>query len=262
MNFEDRISTYPNRYSMTTQNGGTSFVILERADDPIQVGTPLNADTFEALIAEMRAYVEANNLLDNSNFRNPVNQRGVNRYSDASQYTIDRWRATNRIEVVVEDGYIRVSCNSTSTRNSLTQHLPPEKTPTPGTAVTVAYEDATGNVYVASGAMPESGYLDLFGATGIDVRLYGSDDSARLSFLVPVGGQATLRWIALYEGEYTKDTLPKYRPKDFSAELMECMRYYQVSSTNNVPAADMRPTMRTVPTITQVEGGYAYSADL
>ena len=263
MNFEDRISTYPNRYSMTAQNGGTSYVILERADEPIQVGTPLNAETFGALIAEMRAYTEATNLLDNSNFRNPVNQRGSNLYADAAQYTIDRWRVTNKIDVVVEDGYIHLSCDSdASVRNGFTQYLPPEKLPASGAMVTVAYEDAEGNVFVASGVMPEAGYLNLFSNTDIGINLYGSEAPARLSFMIPVGGQATLRWIALYEGEYTKDTLPKYRAKDFSAELLECMRYYQVRSTDNVAAVDLRPTMRAVPTITPVEGGYAYSADL
>lgn len=263
MNIEDRVSTYPNRYTMTNQNGGTSLVILERADEPIQVGTPLNADTLKVMMAELRTYSDARNLLDNSDFRNPVNQRGNTRYADTAQYTIDRWRTTNKIGVVVEKGYIRVSCASdASARNGFTQDLPSEKTPTPGEAVTVAYEDMNGNVYVASGTMPESGYLNLFSNTEVGVRLYGADGPARLAFMVPVGEQISIRWIALYEGEYTKETLPKYRPKDFSAELIECMRYYQIRSTGDVAAVDLRPTMRAVPAITKVAGGYGYSADM
>ena len=80
--------------------------------------------------------------------------------------------------------------------------------------------------------------------------------------MIPAGTVVALKWIALYEGEYTKDTLPKYRPKNFSAELMECMRYYQIRSTNDVATVDLRPTMRAVPAITKVAAGYAYSADL
>ena len=73
----------------------------------------------------------------------------------------------------------------------------------------------------------------------------------------------TIRWAALYEGEYTAETLPEYQPKGYGAELAECQRYYQVRSANNIAAVDMRPTMRlSSPTITCATGGYAYSADL
>lgn len=263
MIFEDRVSTYPNRYTMTNQNGGTSLVILERADEPVQVGTPLNADTFAAMMAELRAYAEANNLLDNSDFRNPVNQRGSNVYAGSSEYTIDRWKSASKLDVKVEDGGIRLTCASdATTRNGCGQSLAPEKTPAPGTVVTVAYEDEDGNVYVESGNMPRTSYLKLFSGSGIGVNLYSPDPYARLSFMVPPNESISLRWIALYEGEYTKETLPKHRPKGYAAELMECMRYYQIRSTNDVAAVDLRPTMRAVPTITKVASGYAYSADL
>jgi hypothetical protein len=33
-------------------------------------------------------------------------------------------------------------------------------------------------------------------------------------------------WAALYEGEYTVETLPEYQPKGHAAELLECQRYY------------------------------------
>ena len=34
------------------------------------------------------------------------------------------------------------------------------------------------------------------------------------------------KWAALYEGEYTAETLPEYQPKGYGAELAECQRYY------------------------------------
>lgn len=49
MEFVDRKSTYPNRYTMTDENGNVSQVFLERADEPVVEGTPLNAETFNAL---------------------------------------------------------------------------------------------------------------------------------------------------------------------------------------------------------------------
>ena len=49
MEFEDRVSKYPNRYKMTDENDNVSMVYLERADEPVVPGTPLNAETFNSL---------------------------------------------------------------------------------------------------------------------------------------------------------------------------------------------------------------------
>lgn len=53
MAFEDRVSAYPNRYVLTTEDGSVSYVILERADEPIVPGTPLNAETLNGLVADI-----------------------------------------------------------------------------------------------------------------------------------------------------------------------------------------------------------------
>jgi hypothetical protein len=55
--FTDRESTYPNRYLITRDNGSTEFVVLERADEPVVPGTPLNAETFNALSEELAKVV-------------------------------------------------------------------------------------------------------------------------------------------------------------------------------------------------------------
>lgn len=52
MVFEDRISAYPGRYTMTDENGKVSYVVMERADEPTQEGTPLNAETFNKMQEE------------------------------------------------------------------------------------------------------------------------------------------------------------------------------------------------------------------
>lgn len=49
MEFIDRVSAYPNRYIMTDESGKVQHVVLERADEPITPGTPLNAETFNTL---------------------------------------------------------------------------------------------------------------------------------------------------------------------------------------------------------------------
>lgn len=48
--FEDRRSTYPNRYQITPINGAPYYAVLERADEPIVAGTPLNAETLNGVV--------------------------------------------------------------------------------------------------------------------------------------------------------------------------------------------------------------------
>jgi hypothetical protein len=49
MEFVDRVSAYPNRYIITNENGDTHYAVIERADEPVTPGTPLNAETFNSL---------------------------------------------------------------------------------------------------------------------------------------------------------------------------------------------------------------------
>lgn len=56
--FEDRKSAYPNRYKVTPLTGSSYFVYLERADEPIKAGTPLNAETFNAMAEQLSRTVQ------------------------------------------------------------------------------------------------------------------------------------------------------------------------------------------------------------
>lgn len=57
--FVDRESTYPNRFLVTPESGDSYYLTLERADEPTVTGTPLNAETFNQLIADLTAMAEA-----------------------------------------------------------------------------------------------------------------------------------------------------------------------------------------------------------
>ena len=60
-------------------------------------------------------YLQPRNLLDNSDFRNPVNQRGATSYTGAG-YTIDRWENNSAAcKLTVENGCIHMQNNSDST---------------------------------------------------------------------------------------------------------------------------------------------------
>ena len=52
----------------------------------------------------------AYNILHNSYFLNPINQRGKTTYEGAVQYTIDRWKTTNtNTKVEIQDDGIRLT---------------------------------------------------------------------------------------------------------------------------------------------------------
>lgn len=55
--------------------------------------------------------VSGTNILINSDFRHPINQRGETVYTDANVYTIDRWKfnENNSNKLEIKDGYITLS---------------------------------------------------------------------------------------------------------------------------------------------------------
>ena len=219
--------------------------------------------------AAANAYTDASvrkaaprNLLDNSDFRNPVNQRGQASYTlnAWSGYCIDRWRAGQKTTTItVNDGGCTLSGEifQILDQNGHAKNLN-------GKTVTIAAK-VNGSIGCASGNIAFAGVWTQFAGFNIPGgRCYiCADGNNVLSIGLISDDTVTVEWAALYEGEYTAETLPEYRCKGYGAELAECQRYYQIRSANNIAAVDMRPTMRlSSPTITSVTGGYAYSADL
>ena len=81
-------------------------------------------------------------------------------------------------------------------------------------------------------------------------------DEMHIMFRTPIGMSVTIAWAAVYEGEYTAETIPKYQAKAYGTELAECLRYYQhnISGLFVAPSAYLYVTfqfpMRIIPTIT------------
>ncbi|WP_406044145.1 hypothetical protein [Succinimonas sp.] len=59
ISFEDRVSAYPNRYLMIAEDGSTSYVVLERADEPLVAGTPLNAENLNSIVENIFPVTES-----------------------------------------------------------------------------------------------------------------------------------------------------------------------------------------------------------
>lgn len=173
------------------------------------------------------------NLLDNSDFLNPVNQRGQTSYTSAhGGYTIDRWIANAAITLNVNTSSVTV-LSSGNTQNEFYQQIAnPDRLL--GKTVTFAMKTDIGT-FVTNATIPNNftdNWVILGNALIPDfgqIRFQMSDNSTHAILAVVAvksGAGVTIHWAALYEGEYTAETLPEYQPKGYGAELAECQRYF------------------------------------
>ena len=172
------------------------------------------------------------NLLDNSDFRNPVNQRGIESGTTVSawKYHIDRWNNYHDA-----DGTISFNTNGIVINMHMGQVLNPDSVKT-GTVVTAAVKWNDGTIQIARGTITRGNAWTWFYSgtqNGSLVGVIDNGDNRTSIFVVQSDGRKTLVWAALYEGAYDASTLPPYQPKGYAAELAECKRYYQTRDISN-----------------------------
>lgn len=163
------------------------------------------------------------NLLDNSDFRNPVNQRGKTTLGPGSGYFIDRWtRSGSAGTFSVTESGLTIETSDITRYSDIVQTVGDSSKLT-GKAMTFAVKFVEYGTVILNFTFGTSKSVikdDVVSIVHWDskrfyIRAYGA------------AGKVTVEWAALYEGTYTEETLPEYRPKGYGAELMECMRYYQ-----------------------------------
>ena len=221
----------------------------------------------------------AYNLLDNSDFANPVNQRGRSgTYEGVSNYTtfvIDRWKTwSTGCTYTLSSAGLQIANLNASSSDGPWEGLPnPERMKGKTYTLAVGYNGgnvACGNVAVPTGTLTEDKYLSAVSTSGTrpGVRFVIASTYSSIDFqiLISAGQTVTVEWAALYEGSYTADTLPAYVPKGYAAELAECQRYYYQSwngsefnkgyitreaiSASSLALIEFPIEMRIVPTIT------------
>lgn len=185
------------------------------------------------------------NLLDNSDFVHPVAQEGVNGAHGATGYAVDRWNRTSGATVSQAADGLKIVSDKTSWTAGIQQRIEAKRFSNVMTfAVRGVFPVACrlfvyigsgttnfGQAYFQGDAAERTLVLKLTkpdGLTGDEVvNVYISPDTGS------TGTAAVVRWAALYEGEYTAETLPPYVPKGYAAELAECLRYYRKIKANN-----------------------------
>ena len=186
------------------------------------------------------------NLLDNSDFVHPVAQAGVNGAHGTTGYAVDRWNRTSGATVSQAANGLKIVSDKTSWTAGIQQKIEAKRFADVMTLAVrgvfpvacrlyVYIGSGTTNfgepAYFAGDAAERTLVLKLTkpdGLTGDEVvNVYISPDTSK------TGTAAVVRWAALYEGEYTAETLPPYVPKGYAAELAECLRYYRKIKSNN-----------------------------
>lgn len=168
----------------------------------------------------------AYNLLDNSDFTNPINQRGQTIYNTTGTYTLDRWlmeTSDGSGMVAVGDGYIGM--NASSGYVDIMQVFEHASRMT-GKAYTFAVmrNGATTPEVLnfTFGTNNSMGFSDGYGGL-----IHYNGDRVYIRVTNTGSSWVSFLWAALYEGTYTADTLPKYIPKGYALEYLECSRYYR-----------------------------------
>ena len=253
-------------FKTSAQSGGSGADSVARAAIEAHAG---NAD-IHVTATEKAAWNAVNysnpNLLINPDFR--INQRGQAEYT--SGYTVDRWYSPGKCSAAPISGGVKLTSTVTasSTTHAFWQDfefpLPPGKY-----TLSLKAADVTGvwaariRTVTAAGDYVDSYYTPRLqaGINSVTVDLpdseYISAVSVSLNKGIEIGDSLTIEWMKLENGSATLFVHP-----DLATELEKCQRYYQVRTTNDIDPLDMRPSMRTITDIKQVEGGYAYVAEL
>lgn len=173
------------------------------------------------------------NLLDNSDFIHPINQRGETSKQASWVYWIDRWLSdTEKTAAQLTSGGIRLPATAEKNLRIL-QRVPLERIKK-GQSYTIAAYDASGNVFCVSGVFDgEQLTGDASSGGKYWLSLNKGDNLTYWYCILDAYADITVKCTALYEGEYTAETLPPYVPKGYAAELAECLRYYRrITATN------------------------------
>ena len=202
-------------FNATELNGKTASDYLQKTD------TATNSAKLGGKAPEY--YIQPRNLLDNSDFRNPVNQRGVTNTSTVG-YCIDRWvfSLSGSGGLSVQDGSLAFNASDGSYCEIL--QIQESSSTLSEKEMTFAVCISPGNIICLNFTYGTD--TSVLSADGKIALIHYTGDRLYIRFFSTGNNWIRIYWAALYEGSYTADTLPPYVQKGDAAELAECMRYY------------------------------------
>lgn len=197
------------------------------------VSTKIGLHDVDETIASLVDRPVNNNILINSNFANPVNQRGVTSVTadetNKVVYFIDRWFAmsngtTISSIITLNDGYITLEPNGTDVGASFRQ----------------AVEYLPHSIYSFSVKIDGVIYSGLLDYQGVYVSQYIDENKTMFCgltvdkiFFIQIASTKTsvnIEWAKLELGDHATP----YVPRMYAEELQLCKRYYQKFDVGNL----------------------------
>lgn len=223
----------------------------------------------EMLVGRLGESYIGTNLLINPDFA--VNQRGMANYSSA--YTVDRWK-TGGAKITVNDGFVTLE-NTTEKASATLYQVVEKPAALSGKTVTLSfdYDLKTEGAWISVQAVTNGSWNPSAPVKLTDTRrnvkstvitLPENLTDLRLALVIHSTDSAPFAIVDIYGAklELGKIATPII-PADPATELAKCQRYYQIHSTGDITAVDLRPSMRANPTVTQLSDGiFEYSSDL
>lgn len=182
-------------------------------------------DTEVSGVKTYAAGLRVRNLLDNSDWSNPVAQAGLSGVHGNKTYIVDRWPAEGYLTGVAQksngisfstSGFLYVY-QKVKGVGGKTLTFAYKTSKTTQTQLTV-YDDTLSNQIIIESVMPVDGIAL--------ITFYVPAENDTSAFVIYPENGEIIEWLALYEGEYNVETLPPHVPKGYAVELAECMRYY------------------------------------
>lgn len=199
------------KYKITANSDGSSSV--EDITQYQQVGDTWGAEDINQVNKLVNGAVYPN-LLDNSDFTNPVNQRGSTSYSGGGTYCIDRWDIASTATVAVVSDGIKITATTLSGIRQKIENI------TDGQLLVFQLCDNADTVYTQAFAASttQAEYTTDFGKFRF---VLNSGGVLTISILLNAG-ERTFKWAKLEKGSVATP----YVPKGYGAELLACQRYY------------------------------------
>ena len=224
----------------------------------------------------LRSYAESlasmPNILSNPDFA--VNQRGQQEYTEG--YCADRWKliTANTKATVLADG-VKIGFASDTPAAAVIGQAVEDYT-------ALAGKEITASVFVGEKNAEKTMLSVNFSVNGKRVFMTKPLSEGRNEFTVTVPEDIEDFQFWIYGGDTRTGTdtsescivvnwakieisrtATGYIPPRYADNLLNCQRYYQIRTTGDIAAADLRPVMARTPDITQrPDGLYEYSADI
>ena len=219
------------RFKIVKSDGTSETVSIEDVTKYDQTGSLFGAGDFNKTNQKVNeAYNRPvnNNILINSNFTNPVNQRGITaetwkNTNGSDIYGLDRWKCANA-NGAVKSLVGGITIDSSSENVDLRQNL--EKgTVTLGKTYTVS-ACIDGVIYKGSVKLIENTYYNAYESDAFNLMLVYNSTTQGFSVYVRFKsgkGTHTITWAKLEEGDHATP----YVPRLYAEELQLCKKYYQ-----------------------------------